>query len=55
MYSECGLTDLVAGYLGERPALSLEKWTLRRVPPTANTSWHQDGAFLGETVRTVNV
>ena len=55
MYSLCGLTDLVAGYLGEQPALSLEKWTLRRVPTTANTSWHQDGAFLGETIRTVNV
>src|SRR6202012_2201968 len=24
-------------------------------PPTTRTSWHQDGAFLGEGIRTVNV
>jgi hypothetical protein len=54
-FERIGLRDLVAGYLGERPALSLEKWTLRRVPPTTNSSWHQDGAFLGEDKHTLNL
>lgn len=54
-FERIGIPDLVAGYLGEQPALSLEKWTLRRVPPDANSSWHQDGAFLGEEKHTVNM
>ena len=54
-FENLGLPALVAEYLGIRPALSLEKWTLRRVPPTTNSSWHQDGAFLGEGVGTLNL
>jgi hypothetical protein len=64
-----GLRQLATGYLGERPAISVNKCTLRRVPPdvydpdAANGSeghkkrlsgWHQDGAFLGD-VRALNV
>ncbi len=55
LYDELGTVDLVEGYLGERPAVSLEKWVLRRVPPKTTTSWHQDGAFLGDGTRTVNM
>jgi hypothetical protein len=54
-FADTGVTELVTEYLGEPPVLTLEKWTLRRVPPTTNTSWHQDGAFLGEDVHTVNL
>lgn len=54
-FSALGVPELVAGYLGEQPALSLEKWTLRRVPPTTGTSWHQDGAFLGQDIHTINL
>ena len=51
-----GTIDLVSRYLGERPALSVGKSTLRRVPSTVPPAdWHQDGAFLGRDVRTVNV
>lgn len=50
-----GVIDLIGNYLGERPALSVGKSTLRRVPCTSSTDWHQDGAFLGSDVRTVNV
>lgn len=46
---------LVGNYLGERPALSVGKSTLRRVPVTAGIEWHQDGAFLGNQTRTVNL
>lgn len=47
--------ELVTEYLGERPALSANKCTLRRVPVDTNTNWHQDGAFLGAEVRTLNI
>ena len=54
LFNDSGVVDVIAGVLGERPALSIGKSTLRRVPHTTNTDWHQDGAFLGESVRTVN-
>ncbi len=54
-FDDVGLTAPLAGYLGERPALSAKKWTLRRVPLSSGTNWHQDGAFLGHDIRTVNV
>jgi len=49
-----GLRDLISGYLGERPALSINKSVLRKVSPDSGAAWHQDGAFLGE-VRALNV
>lgn len=45
----------IAAYLGERPVLSANKTMLRRVPPDATPSWHQDGSFMGKQTRTVNV
>jgi hypothetical protein len=50
-----GVIALVASYFGERPALSVGKCTLRRVPASTGTDWHQDGAFLGSDIRTVNM
>ena len=47
--------DAIAGYLKETPALSAKKTTLRRVSPESNSGWHQDGAFLGKGIRTVNL
>jgi hypothetical protein len=55
LVDETGIGDLVAAHLGERPALSANKCTLRRVPVDSNTNWHQDGAFLGEEIRTLNL
>jgi hypothetical protein len=50
-----GVDRVIEGYFGERPALSIGKSTLRRVPPREDSyDWHQDGAFLGESIRTVN-
>jgi hypothetical protein len=54
-FEAAGLRDVVQGYLGERPVLSANKCTMRRVPTTANTDWHQDGAFLGRGIRALNV
>jgi hypothetical protein len=55
LLDESGIGDLVTEYLGERPALSANKCTLRRVPIDTSTNWHQDGAFLGTEVRSVNL
>ena len=49
-----GLGELVGEYLGEWPALSAKKTSLRRARPDSPTEWHQDGAFLGDGIRTVN-
>jgi len=51
------IIGIIEEYLGERPALSVKKTTLRRVPSTQDTAngWHQDGAFLGDGIRTVNL
>jgi Phytanoyl-CoA dioxygenase (PhyH) len=54
-YEEIGLREVVSGYLGERPVLSANKCTLRRVPLSASTDWHQDGAFLGRGIRALNI
>ena len=54
-----GLREVATGYLGERPTISINKCTLRKVDPDVvkghtGISWHQDGAFLGD-VRALNV
>ena len=54
LQSTC-VPELLTTHFGERPAFSVKKTTLREVPPDTHTSWHQDGAFLGEGIRTVNV
>src|SRR5690606_15214867 len=54
LFERAGLRDVFTGYLGERPAVSVKKCTLRRVPVDTGTDWHQDGAFLGSEIRTVN-
>lgn len=50
-----GIGPLVTEYFGERPALSANKCTMRRVPLDTNVGWHQDGAFLGAEVRALNL
>jgi hypothetical protein len=55
VFRELGLDRVITEYLGESPALSVKKCTLRRVPADTGTNWHQDGAFLGDGIRTLNV
>ena len=51
-----GVVQAIAGYFGERPMLSVGKSTLRCVPRDIRLSdWHQDGAFLGTEIRSVNL
>ncbi len=54
-FTQSGVIDHIERYMGERPGLSVGKSTLRRVPVTSGTDWHQDGSFLGRDVRSVNV
>jgi hypothetical protein len=52
-----GLGELITAFLGERPLLSGIKATMRRIPPDVDTDgrWHQDGSFLGERIRALNI
>jgi hypothetical protein len=54
-FEEFGWRSLLEEYLGERPFVTVDKWTLRRVPVESGTGWHQDGAFLGKGLRAVNL
>jgi hypothetical protein len=54
--ADIGVRDAIAAHFGERPYFSLQKSTLRRsLPRHKMVAWHQDGSFLGEGVRTMNV
>jgi hypothetical protein len=55
LYERHGLIDIITAHLGERPVISVNKSTLRKVPRIVGTDWHQDGAFLGTATRTLNV
>ncbi|KZX50312.1 hypothetical protein A3709_11185 [Halioglobus sp. HI00S01] len=56
-YRSVGLPELLQAYFGEPASLSVRKWVLRCVPPNngAESGWHQDGQFMGEDIRTVNL
>lgn len=55
VFSAAGVTDAVTDYFMERPAMIANKWVLRRSPTgKIGTDFHQDGAFLGEGIRTVD-
>jgi hypothetical protein len=54
IFSRAGFGDLIPEYLGEPPAISAQKTTLRKAEPTVPGAWHQDGAFMGD-VRSLNV
>ncbi len=56
MLETAGVLSVIAAHFGERPVVSLQKCTLRTIAPRANpTGWHQDGSFLGEKVRSMNL
>lgn len=55
VYTRTGVHRAVSEYFNERPAMIANKWTLRRTPNgKSGTDLHQDGAFLGEGIRTVS-
>ena len=54
-FAEARIPEIVGGYLGEPAALSVNKCTPCGGSPESVSPWHQDGAFLGSGVRTVDV
>ena len=55
-FAMTGIEQVATEYFRERPALLAKKWTLRRVAHDAQASeWHQDGAFMGQNIRSLNV
>jgi len=54
MFEQASVPELVADYLGEPAAMSLNKTTLRKAEPSVVGAWHQDGAFMGD-VRSINL
>jgi hypothetical protein len=55
-FEQAGVGRLMRDYFGERPALLARKWSLRRVAHDANSGdWHQDGAFMGQGIRSLNI
>ena len=55
-FDETRLTSILHDYFGERPLLLARKCTLRRISPNGqNGGWHQDGAFMGAGIRSINV
>jgi hypothetical protein len=55
-YEAHGLKKLMGEYLGESPCLSVKKWVLRRNAPKCDEAgWHQDGAFMGTDINSINM
>jgi len=55
-YGAKGLKTLIEAYLGQPPCLSALKWVLRRSKlPIAEAGWHQDGAFMGNDINSLNM
>jgi hypothetical protein len=55
-FEAVGLAQLVRDYFGEPPTLLARKATLRRISPEGTSGgWHQDGAFMGVDIRSLNV
>jgi hypothetical protein len=55
-FESCGLSAVIREFFGEPPMLVTRKGTLRRIPHDQVTGgWHQDGGFMGENIRSLNV
>ena len=52
---EIGIRRLLDGYFGEAAQLLARKVTLRLVARDTRGGWHQDGAFMGRGIRSLNV
>jgi hypothetical protein len=51
-----GVGRLVRDYFGEPPMILAKKATLRRISRDSRTGgWHQDGAFMGAGIRSLNL
>jgi len=53
--ADAGVIDVVAEQLGAVPIVSVNKCVLRRIGGGAQPSWHQDGYYLGENAKALNL
>lgn len=56
-YKHKGVDKLLRQYFDEPAVLSVKKWLLRCIAPNngAEAGWHQDGRFMGENIRSLNL
>ncbi len=54
-YHRLGLRELLQQCFGEPAVLSVKKWVLRKATPKTHSGWHQDGRFLGQGIRSINL
>ncbi|MEM8625831.1 MAG: hypothetical protein AAGG47_20265 [Pseudomonadota bacterium] len=55
-FETLGLRRLLQGYFGDEPCLSFNKSVLRRAEPLPHAAeWHQDGAFMTEGIKSLNL
>ncbi len=54
-FEQANLLNVIEQYLGERPTVSADKCTLRKATPDVVGAWHQDGKFMGDDIRAMNV
>ncbi len=55
LYEKKALKDLLENYFGSEPCISVKKWNLRKSrPPAAPIDFHQDGAFMGDEIDSLN-
>lgn len=55
-FERTGVREIVLNYLGEQPCLAARKWVLRRPKtPIGPDGWHQDGAFMGAGINSLNM
>ena len=54
-FEQANLMSVIEEYLGERPTVSADKCTLRKATPDVVGAWHQDGKFMGDGIRAMNV
>lgn len=60
IYHKYGVKRLVSEFFGEPPLLATRKWVFRHVAPRPpgtpiGGGWHQDGQFMGENARALNM
>ena len=56
LYDSLGLRELLTQYFEETPCVSVKKWVLRRTElPISEGGWHQDGAFMGTDIKSLNL
>lgn len=56
IYEECGLLDVVKGYIGDDAVIALKRARLRykAIAGKSGISWHQDGSYFGQKCFSLN-